>query len=404
MNLPVERVARGQIANLSPDLIDVMIVAGEASGDMHGAGLVAAMTALQPKLRFYGVGDQALAAQGVDILYPASQLAVVGIVEVFSHWREIRAALNGLTRQLRDRRPSLLILIDFPDFNLILAKRAKRLGIPVFYYISPQVWAWRSGRVRQIAQLVDRLAVILPFEEIFYTCRGVCQVKFVGHPLVDTVRPALLPGAFRKQYGIAPQATVIGILPGSRRREVSAILPDFIHTARLLIQQQTTAQPAGPPLCFLLPLAPTLAPEDLGLTAAVLAELNLKVIHDQRYDLMAACDLVMTASGTVTLELALLHIPMVVTYRFAPWTYRLGRLLVKVKYASLVNLVADREVVTELIQHAFTPQTLAAALLAIWPGTERQRLVVSGLQEVCSRLGPPGASKNAARLALTLLN
>lgn len=373
-----------------------MIVAGEASGDMHGAGLVAAMTALDPELRFFGVGDQALASQGVDLLYHSRQLAVVGIVEVLTHWREIRAALNGLSRRLKDTPPGLLILIDFPDFNLILAKRAKKLGIPVFYYISPQVWAWRSGRVRTIARLVDRLAVILPFEEEFYRRRGVEQVAFVGHPLLDTVRTGLAAGAFRREHGIAPEATVIGILPGSRKREITAILPDFIRTARRLKEQKDG-------LCFLLPLAPTLSRKDLGLTDEELAELNITVISDRRYDLMAACDLVMTASGTVTLELAILHIPMVVTYRTAAMTYLLGRCLVKVKYASLVNLVADREVVTELIQQEFSPESLTRALLDIWPGTERRGKVIQGLAEVCTRLGAPGATAKAARLALELL-
>ena len=373
-----------------------MIVAGEASGDMHGAGLVAAMSALDPDLHFFGVGDKALAAQGVDLLYHSRQLAVVGIVEVLTHWREIRAAFNGLCRRLRDTRPGLLILIDFPDFNLMLARRAKRLGIPVFYYVSPQVWAWRSGRVRTIARLVDRLAVILPFEEEFYRSRGVGQVTFVGHPLLDTVGTEVPPAAFREHHDIAPGATVIGILPGSRKREITSILPDFIRTARLLKQRKEG-------LCFLLPLAPTLSREDLGLTEEVVAELNIKVIGDRRYDLMAACDLVMTASGTVTLELAILHVPMVVTYRTAAMTYLLGRCLVDVKYASLVNLVADREVVTELIQQEFSPDTLTAALLAIWPGTERWRRLIEGLQEVSGRLGGPGASDKAARLALELL-
>lgn len=373
-----------------------MIVAGEASGDMHGAALVAAMKARDPHLHFFGVGDKALAAQGVDLLYHSRQLAVVGIVEILTHWREIRAALDGLSRGLRDTRPGLLILIDFPDFNLILAKRAKKLGIPVFYYVSPQVWAWRSGRVRTIARLVDRLAVILPFEEEFYRDRGVGQAVFVGHPLLDTVRAEVPPEAFRKQHGIAPDATVIGILPGSRRREITSILPDFIKTARLLRERKNG-------LCFLLPLAPTLTREDLGLNEGELAELNIKVIADRRYDLMTACDLVMTASGTVTLELAILRIPMVVTYRTATITYLLGRCLVSVKYASLVNLVADREVVTELIQQDFNPESLAAALLSIWPGTEKHRLLLEGLREVGDLLGSPGASDKAARLALELL-
>ena len=373
-----------------------MIVAGEASGDMHGAGLVRAMTALVPTLKFLGVGDQALAAQGVEILFPARQLAVVGLVEIFSHWREIRAALNGLTRRLKERPPSLLILIDFPDFNFILARRAKRLSIPIFYYISPQVWAWRSGRVKTIARLVDRLAVILPFEEQFYRERGVGQVTFVGHPLVDTVRTELTPQEFKAKHGIDPSATVIGILPGSRRREITSILPDFIRTVRLLRE-------ARPHLSFLLPLAPTLCREELGVSDELLAELNIKVISDHRYDLMAACDLVMAASGTVTLELAILGIPMVVTYRTAPLTYLLGNALVNVKYASLVNLVVDRQVVTELIQDAFTPHALCAALLTIWPGSVRHRTLLLGLRDVCERLGPPGAADKAARVALSLL-
>lgn len=376
---------------------EIMIVAGEASGDMHGAALVAAMKALDPELHFSGVGDKALAVQGVDLLYHSHQIAVVGIVEVLTHWREIRAALNVLRRRLLERPPCLLILIDFPDFNLILAKRAKKLGIPVFYYISPQVWAWRSGRVRSIARLVDRLAVILPFEKEFYLSRGVSQVEFVGHPLVDSVRSEIPPAEFRRRHGIDLDATVIGILPGSRRREISSILPDFIKTARLLRQQKSN-------LCFLLPLAPTLTLADLGLPAEVLHELNIKVIGDHRYDLMAACDLVMTASGTVTLELALLKVPMVVTYRFSPLTYLLGRLLVKVDYASLVNLVAGREVVRELIQQEFTPQCLSEALLAIWPETEQRQALISGLQEVNARLGAPGASNKAARLTLDLIN
>jgi len=382
---------------------EIMIVAGEASGDMHGAGLVAAMRDLDHNLHFSGIGDQALAAQGVDILYPAKQLAVVGLIEVFSHWREIRSALNGLTRRLHALRPALLILIDFPDFNLILAKRAKKLGIPILYYISPQVWAWRSGRVRLIARLVDRMLVILPFEKSFYLERGVTQVEFVGHPLVDTVRPELPRQTFRQRHHIPKSAVVIGLLPGSRRREVATMLPDFIETARLLHRQHQEGKTGKEALHFLLPLAPTLTEEDLGLSEFVRHELNITVIAGQRYDLMAACDLVMTASGTVTLELALLHVPMVVTYRFSPLTYRLGKLLVRVQYASLVNLIADREVVTELIQGDFSPQRLAEALISIWPGTKRRIEQLKGLQEVCAHLGPPGAAAKAAQLALRLL-
>lgn len=375
---------------------DIMIVAGEASGDMHGAALVSAMKALDSSLHFCGIGDQALAGQGVDLLFRSRQIAVVGIVEVLTHWRPIREAMAGLSRRLVDHPPHLLILIDFPDFNLILARRAKKLGIPVFYYISPQVWAWRSGRVKTIARLVDRLAVILPFEEEFYRERGVEQVAFVGHPLVDSVRSETPRGEFRKQLGIEPGSTIVGMLPGSRKREITSILPDFIKTARLLKEQDNT-------VCFLLPLAPTLTEEDLGLSEHELRELSIKVVSGHRYELMADCDLVMAASGTVTLELALLGVPMVVAYRISPLTYFLGRLLITINFASLVNLVANREVVQELIQDDFTPDNLALALRAIWPGTERRGTMIRDLQEVSARLGSPGASLNAARLALDLL-
>lgn len=375
---------------------DIMIVAGEASGDMHGAALVAAMKGLDPNLHFLGIGDQALAGQGVNILYRSRTIAVVGIAEVLTHWRPIRDALSGLSRRLADNPPRLLILIDFPDFNLILARRAKKLGIPVFYYISPQVWAWRSGRVKTIARLVDRLAVILPFEEAFFRTRGVEQVAFVGHPLVDSVRSEMPKDEFRKQLGVDVATTVVGILPGSRKREITSILPDFIKTARLLKKQDST-------VCFLLPLAPTLTEEDLGLNEKTRRELSIKVVSGHRYELMTACDLVMAASGTVTLELALLGIPMVVTYRIAPLTYFLGRRLISIEFASLVNLVAGREVVQELIQDNFTPENLAQALRAIWPGTVRQRTMIKDLQEVSSSLGSPGASLTAARLALELI-
>lgn len=373
-----------------------MIVAGEASGDMHGAALVAAMKNLDPNLNFFGVGDMALEEQGVNLLYRSRQIAVVGIVEVLTHWRPIRDALGGLSRRLAANPPSLLILIDFPDFNLILARRAKKIGIPIFYYISPQVWAWRSGRVKTIARLVDRLAVILPFEEEFYRSRGVKHATFVGHPLVDSVRSEMEPGEFRKQLGINGNGPVIGILPGSRKREITSILPDFIKTARLLKKQDSTVN-------FLLPLAPTLTETDLGLSELERRELSIKVVTGHRYELMAACDLVMTASGTVTLELALLGIPMVVTYRIAPLTYFLGRHLISIPFVSLVNLVAGREVVQELIQNDFTPENLVLALQAIWPGTERQKTMVTDLAEVSIRLGSQGASRNAASLALELI-
>ena len=372
----------------------IMIVAGEASGDMHGAKLIAAMREQAPDLAVCGIGGPALAAQGVEILYDSSQLAVVGIVEVISHFRFIREAMQALEKRLREQPPRLLILIDYPDFNLILAKKAKRLGIPVFYYISPQVWAWRSGRVKTIKKLVDRMAVILPFEKDFYQKRGM-EVEYVGHPLMDTVHAARPRAEFLQSLGIAPDSQVIGILPGSRKREIAGMLPVFLAAARLM--QAQLVKPV-----FILPLAPTLSEDDLLAHGLAEAGVEVRVIRENRYELMAACDAVMAASGTVSLELAILDVPMVVSYRVSPLTYFLGRRLIKVQYASLVNLVAGREVVPELLQDEAVPERIADATVRLVANQAERIRMLEGLAEVRERLGGAGASARTARLALNL--
>ena len=372
----------------------IMLVAGEASGDMHGAKLVAAMREQAPNLTVCGIGGPALADQGMEILYDSSRLAVVGIIEVISHLRFIREAMRALEKRLREQPPGLLILIDYPDFNLIMAKKAKRLGIPVFYYISPQVWAWRSGRVKTIKKLVDRLTVILPFEKEFYQKRGM-KVEYVGHPLMDTVRAVRPRTEFLHSLGIAPESTVIGILPGSRRREIAAMLPIFLGAAKIMQKQLGK-------VVFLLPLAPTLSEADLLANGLAEAGVEVRVIRENRYELMAACDAVMAASGTVSLELAILDVPMVVAYKVSPLTYFLGRRLIKVQYASLVNLVAGREVVPELLQDDAGPEKIAAATMRLVANRAERALMLAGLAEVRERLGGEGASARAARLALSL--
>lgn len=373
----------------------IMIVAGEASGDLHGAHLVKEMRALRSDLAIYGMGGKEMAGQGVELLYDAAKMAVVGIFEVISHLGDIRCAMQILVQRLAENPPHLLVLIDYPDFNLILAKKAKKLNIPIFYYISPQVWAWRSGRVKKIGRLVSRMAVILPFEQDFYRRRGVA-VDFVGNPLLDFVTTKFSKTCLLKKYGVPTDSLVVGILPGSRQKEIKAILPIFLATVRLLTANISSK------IFFLLPLATTLVRDDLKNSGLDDSYANIKVISGDRYELMSACDVVMAVSGTVTLELAILKVPMVVVYRVAPLTWLLGRRFIKVKYASLVNLTADREVVPELLQDDAIPIKIYQKVSELLTDHDLRQQMKMQLATVCERLGEPGASVRAARIALEL--
>lgn len=378
--------------------MEVMIVAGEASGDLHGANLVRALRTLRPELHFSGMGGVALAGAGVELLCDAAKIAVVGAFEVLSHLGDILAARRALLARMHSHRPGLLILIDYPDFNLLLAKQAKKLGIPVLYYISPQIWAWRKSRVHKIARLTDRVAVILPFEQDFYATYGY-QVDFVGHPLLDSVRPQMSPAEFRQSLGIEADRSLVGLLPGSRRKEIAALLPDFLAAAALMAEQH-------PKLTFLLPLAPTIDRSLLdnhGL-ATFQQRLDIRVVSEDRYTMMAACDAAVAASGTVLLELAILGVPCVATYRVSPLTYILGRLLIRgIRFFSLVNLIAEREIIPELLQDAVTPERIAQELQPLLHESPARSAMRQGFTEVCQRLGGPGASQRASQVALQLL-
>lgn len=376
-----------------------MIVTGEASGDLHGANLVHSMNTLAPDLSFFGMGGPALKKSGVDVLFDAARISVVGLLEVFSHLGDILAARRCLIEAMKQRKPALLILIDFPDFNLMLAGKAKKLGIPVFYYISPQVWAWRSGRANKIGRLAERVGVILPFEKDFYRTKGV-DVDFVGHPLMDAVATTTTKPAFKNDHNIDPHKTVVGLLPGSRKKEISSLLPDFLSAARIL------SASTDKEYVFLVPRAPTVSAELLeenGI-AEYRKDLDIMISDDHRYDLMAACDAVVAASGTVILELAILGVPIVTAYRFSPRTYRLGKLLIKLKWFSLVNLIAGREIIPELLQDEVTGNNIAAHLKQILLDEKIRAKIIQGLDEVRDKLGQPGASQRAAEIALEIIH
>ena len=378
----------------------VMIVAGEASGDLHGANLVRAMQSQAQDLHFCGMGGKELEQTGVEMLCDASKLAVVGITEVLSHLGDILRARRTLIERMRQQRPALLILIDYPDFNLWLAATAKELDIPVFYYISPQIWAWRRSRIHTIKQLTDRIAVILPFEQKYYAQQD-CHVDFVGHPLVDTVKPLMDRAEFMALHRIDPTKKLIGLLPGSRKKEIAALLPDFLAAARLLAGDHPEAY------TFLIPQASTITRQVLdenGL-AAWHHSMDFRVISDDRYSLMAACDAAVAASGTVLLELAILGIPMVATYRTSRFTYLLGRILVRhLTYFSLVNLIGNRAIIPELLQDAVIPGQIAHELTVLLEDQQTRGTLQAGLREVQQKLGGPGASDRAAAIALQVLS
>lgn len=378
-----------------------MIIAGEASGDLHGAKLVRAMLAVRPELTFCGMGGKELIEAGVNVLFDSKKIAVVGLAEVLSHLPDIFAARNILRSALKEEHPDLLIIIDFPDFNLMLAKFAKKLGIPVFYYISPQVWAWRPGRVKTIAQRVNRVGVILPFEEEFFRSRGLAA-DYVGHPLLDSVKRTKSRVEFCEEHTIDPENLCIGLLPGSRKKEIASLLPILLKSAQRVQKKKKQK------MVFLLPLASTISEAEIrenGLDEFG-AGLNVRIIKEDRYDMMAACDAAVVVSGTVTLELALLDTPMVVIYKVSPGTYRIGKLLINkdLVYFSLVNLIGEKEIVPELLQDDVNPERIETELLSILFDQQRRNVMMQGLEDVRNRMGKAGASEKAAELALSLLS
>ncbi len=371
----------------------VFLVAGEASGDLHGANLVRAMNRLDPDLSVVGIGGPHLRDTGMETLIDASSLSVVGITEVIAHLPVVLKSLSAIKRFLREMRPDLVILIDYPDFNLRIAKTAKQLGLPVFYYISPQIWAWRENRVRIIRERVDHMAVILPFEAPFYERHGV-PVTFVGHPLMDTeLGHHLLP------FGSGPQSIdkgpVIGLLPGSRVGEVRKLLPVMLDAARLLTRR-------NPSVRFLLSQAPGI-PEDL-LQPALPVDRTVPIeIVPNLLDIFRRSAFVIAASGTVTLQAAIAGVPPIIVYKVSPLSYHLGKMLIRVPFIGLINLIAGKRIVPELIQEDANARTIADTALELMSDPERLSAIRNDLIEARRLLGGPGASEHAARIALSLM-
>jgi lipid-A-disaccharide synthase len=372
---------------------EIMLVVGEASGDNHGAHLVKALQRRDPRLRVYGVGGEQLRQTSFEVIFSVAKLTGMGVVELAGNLRNLWNAYRLLRRTLQERRPDLLVLIDFPEFNLRLAKLAKSLQVPVLYYVSPQIWAWRRGRVRQIARWVDQMAVVFPFEVPFYKDHGV-KVTFVGHPLLESVHVKEGRDAVLTRLGLDPSKPTVALLPGSRHREVSYHLPVMFEAAMRLRGERDVQ--------FLLVRASTV---DAAEIASVLAQdqPRIPVIEQGRYDAVSASDLVWTASGTATLETALLQKPMIIVYRLSWLTYCLARLLVKVDHIGMVNLIAGERLVPELVQSDFTPDRLAEETRTLLDNPLIRSQVIDKLSTLRDELGSSGTADRVAALALAMM-
>jgi lipid-A-disaccharide synthase len=371
---------------------ELLVVAGEASGDLHGARLVEELHRLAPGVRTFGLGGDELQAAGLEAVAHSSEVAVVGITEVLKELPRIRQVFAALLSEVDRRRPAGAVLVDFPDFNLRLAKELKRRGVPVIYYISPQVWAWRKGRVKTIAKVVDRMLVLFPFEVDFYQ-RSQVGVTHVGHPLVDEV--PVLPQAWEAGENDRPYR--LALLPGSRRSEIAALFPTMLLAARELS--------ARVPVRVRVIQAPTIRRELLreNILASGLPEESVEIVAADRFAAIADSHLALCASGTATLEVGLLGTPMVVIYRLASWTYLLARMLVRLPNVSLVNLVLERRVVPELIQDDANPARIAAEAEHLLRDAAAREAVRSGLAELRGRLGEGGGSRRAAEEVVAVL-
>jgi lipid-A-disaccharide synthase len=366
---------------------EVLFVAAEASADLHAAGVAAELRRLRPDLALAGVGGARMAAEGVSILEPAERLAVMGFVEVLRHIPKHKALLDRFTRRLAAGNVALVVLLDYPGFNMKLAAAAAGLGVPVLYYITPQVWAWHASRLTKLARTVTRAAVILPFEEALLREHGV-DATFVGHPLLDRATALPTRAEARRQLGLAEEGEVLALFPGSRAQEIARHLDDFVGAARELERRR-------PGLRVVVSVAPT-----VRLDAE---RCPYPMVHSASFSVLRAADAALCKSGTTTLEAAVAGCPLVVAYRTNGLTYALARRLVKVPRIGLVNVVGGREIAPELVQDALSAGAAADALDPLLdPGSPARQRMLEGLAEVRGKLGTPGAAARVAAMASDL--
>ena len=371
-----------------------LIVAGEASGDIHGSGLVRALKKINPNCEFSGLGGNFMRSEGVKTFFDIDRMGAVGFVEVLADLPHYLKVYLKLASEIKSGLYDAVILIDYPTLNLRLANLCHKYSCPALFFISPQVWAWRKGRIKKIRRTVDKMFVIFPFEETLFKEEGV-NAEFVGHPFIETVKTSMTREQAMKKFSLDSNRKVIGLLPGSRNNEIHFLLDLMIDSATEISKHVKDCQ-------FVLPVASTLSP-------AIFRErlkanpLNIKIVEEKSYDVMNCCDFLIIASGSATLEAGLLGCPMVIVYRLNFITYWLARLLVKIKLYGLVNIVAEEEVVTELIQNKATVQNVTKEVLKIINNPEKHEKLRYRLLQVRDSLGEPGVLDRLAARILEFL-
>lgn len=376
---------------------NILISAGEASGDMHAANLVRAVGKIAPNIKFYGMGSSLMQSAGVKLIVDSGNLSIMGWFEIILKFSKIRKAFSDMQNALYHDKPDLLILVDYPGFNLRLAKIAKKAGVKVLYFISPKVWAWKQSRVKKIKKYVDMMAVIFPFEVDFYKKFQV-PVTFIGNPLLDMVKPKLTLREAQKTFNLDLNCKTIGLFPGSRKGEIKRLLPIMLKTAELLKNK-------NPNLQFLLPKASSITIDDLNPYLQTSA-IKLNIISNQNYDVMQACDAIIAASGTVTLEIAIMAIPLVLIYKTSWLEYQIVKRLIKIPYVGLCNIIANKKIIQELLQYDASPENIATEIEKILHNSNYRDEIIANLNKTKELLscGRCGEKKDIAQLITNIIN
>jgi lipid-A-disaccharide synthase len=372
----------------------ILIIAGEASGDLHGSNLVRELKKRRANLEVFGIGGDKMKKEGTELIFHIDKLSIMGFFEVLKSLSFIRKVMRMMVSVAETRKPDLVVLIDYPGFNLRFAKKVKRLGIPVAYYISPQVWAWGGNRVRKMKGSIDKMVAIFPFEKDIYERFGI-DCEFVGHPLLEVTRPVLSLEDFQRKFDVRKNDTVVGLLPGSRWQEVEKILPVMLESSKLLKARIKNVK-------VLLGLAPTIRKEEMeGLLKQTGS--GLRIVENLTYDLMKHSDLLEIASGSATLECAILGTPFLVLYKTSLWTYLVAKSLISIPNIALANVVAGKRIVPEFIQAKAVPDRISEEMYEILTGRERYKTIQNELKKVKERLGEEGASGKAAEIVTQML-